>query len=390
MKETFDILFSLYSNGVILSYIVTLFLNRIDKTFSSKAARYTSINTLVSYSLSAEILYWILSQSKDNQILPDKISNISLLEEIIEKTLTNIEIFLDKKVINKKTLVENLVKDFHIKEVFKHISKNHIPPLVSKNINKNYDIQKKSKKDNSIILSLDNPNSIIFKYPLEAVEYSTYLVTTDSKVYSNIFLRHNISKLKYEKYRKRYTGDSKDFLSKVYALQSCYTYNYASENKNILALKDSKFDKLYQKAIELTGDAVNIKSTKKYYGLFHFIEKDFGSLGSSFDIDNLKEGLYSIRFPRNFGYVVMDNYLDKIFNLLKKKKKFEFLVLIYKYEIMPVAYKDIVDYNEEEDDTDVLVSPIKKKVIEKIENNNYLRRKEYDSKYKMNLYYLIN
>ncbi len=389
IKETFNILFSLYSNSVVLSYIINLFLNKVDKTFRSKSAKFTSINTLVSYNLSAEILYWLLSQTKNNDILPEKISNIKLLEEIIEKTLTNMEIFLDKKVINKKTLVKNLVKDFKLKEVFKQLSKNHIPPLVSQNINKDYQIQKKIKKDKSITISLDNPNSIVFKYPLEAVEYSTYLLTTNSQVYSSIFLRHNISQLKYNKYKKRYTDESKDFLSKLYSIHSCYTYNYASENRNILSLKDSKLDKLYQKAIELTGDAINIKSTKKYYGFFYSIEKDFGSLGSSFDIDNLKEGVYSIRFPRNFGYVMMDNYIDMIFKLLKKKKKFKFLIFIYKYELMPVAYKDIIDYNDEQN-TDVLASPMKNKVIEKIENNNYLKRAAYDSKYKINCYYLQN
>ena len=86
---------------------------------------------------------------------------------------------------------------------------------------------------------------------------------------------------------------------------------------------------------------------------------------------------------------MIDNYIDKIFKLLKKKKKFKFLIFIYKYELMPVAYKDIIDYNDEQN-TDVLASPMKNKVIEKIENNNYLKRAAYDSKYKINCYYLQN
>ena len=204
-NKTFDTLFSLYANSIILTYMVNLLIHKLDKTKNKIKLTKNNLIFIIRYNLSAEILFWIISQNSENIFLPSILKNISILEDIYLSTLINIENFFNVKISTKKTLIKNMIKELQLDKVFPQISKYHVPPLVSKNINKDYEIQQKNKKNN-VIISLDNPNNILFKYPIETVQYSTLLYTTESVIYSRINLRYSISKNDFNKFKKIYIG----------------------------------------------------------------------------------------------------------------------------------------------------------------------------------------
>ena len=266
-----------------------------------------------------DYLYWTLSNShyeinRENLLLPEKVYGLSDLHKITESIILSYYEASGKKS-NVKKIQKTFFEKMKFSKIIPFLRKNHLPPLASNDIYKDYDIKKIENKVD-IDYYMYRKNDLISKLPIQSILHGYQLNRIKDVNIIAVELKYRII-TKYNNYLTKRCKDTHSiFYLLVYYKLCGFIDEYGDCIIDIPNITDKKLLTLYNEATDLLGTPLSVPHNKPYFGLFPDIEQYFGSKGSFYDIEP-ESGIYSIQFP--LSYFFIKNTIEKVEKWLNSK-----------------------------------------------------------------------
>lgn len=276
--------------------------------------------------LMTNILSYFIFNKKDKDDVyftktPDYDINyvMSFLNKFFKSNIDEIKIIF-KKILNEMKILS--VKNFNELHKFSLNNYNLFNVKLYKK-NKSYELKLYTEEQSDIVSLLKKQ---LAKYTVPVPLYHHLWALWSTQHYS----KHDDNNSEYVKPTIPPDGVDK-FHKWVYILYTRYsTLSSGSNQASVVPSFKLLLKKKLNIKIELFGSAINTSSTK-YGSVFYDIEKNFGSLGSFFDM-TIKSGYFEANPP--FEFSIIDNMFKKMYNhLMNTDEGLLFFIVLPKMDL---------------------------------------------------------